>query len=107
MRPEVYGVELDGQTRCAHWRGALDIVAIKMVCCGEHYACRACHDALADHAAKVWPATGWEKTAVLCGACGLEMSVGDYLACANQCPACGAPFNPGCASHHHLYFEAA
>jgi len=107
MRRMVHGIALDGQTRCAHWHGKLDIVAIRMACCGVYYACRECHDELADHAAKVWPIAEWEQPAVLCGACGLEMSVRDYLGCANQCPACAAAFNPGCASHHHLYFERA
>lgn len=37
----------------------------------------------------------WDQAAVLCGACGVEMSVREYLACANRCPTCGAPFNPG------------
>jgi len=105
VRPAVHGVAVDGQTRCAHWRSEVDIVAIQMRCCGLYYACRQCHDEIAGHAAQVWPVADWDQAAVLCGACGGEMSVKDYLACASRCPACGAPFNPGCAGHHHLYFE--
>jgi uncharacterized CHY-type Zn-finger protein len=55
----------------------------------------------------VWPIAERDRKAILCGACGLEMSIHDYLACADRCPACAAHFNPGCASHHHLYFEVA
>ena len=105
MRPSVKGVDLDPQTRCAHWRSPLDIIAIRMRCCRTYYACRECHDELADHAAMVWPAAEWDQPAVLCGACGTQLSVRDYLACDNRCPACAAPFNPGCANHYHLYFE--
>ena len=107
MRPTVRGVALDPQTRCAHYHSPLDVIAIKMRCCGDYYACRACHDALADHAVTVWPREAWDQPAVLCGACGEQMSVHRYLACDSACPACGALFNPGCRNHHHLYFEAA
>jgi uncharacterized CHY-type Zn-finger protein len=106
MRSAVHGVALDPETRCAHYHGRLDIIAIKMRCCGTYYACRECHDELAGHAAQVWPIQAWDQAAVLCGACGAETSVRQYLDWANQCPACGAPFNPGCRHHYHLYFEA-
>jgi uncharacterized CHY-type Zn-finger protein len=106
MSAAVHGVGVDAQTRCAHWHSALDIIAIRMWCCGEWYACRQCHDELADHAVEVWPAARWDEPAVLCGACGAQLSVRDYLACESQCPACAALFNPGCRTHHHLYFEA-
>ena len=104
-RVGVRGLDLDAQTRCAHWHSPLDIVALKMRCCGVYYACRDCHDALADHAAEVWPQREWETSAVLCGACGTELTVSQYLACDDACPACAAPFNPGCKLHRHLYFE--
>jgi len=101
----VRGLDLDPETRCAHWRSALDIIAIKMRCCGGYYACRDCHDALADHPATVWPRAEWNESAVLCGACGTEISIEAYLACDNRCPTCAAAFNPGCKLHRHLYFE--
>jgi uncharacterized CHY-type Zn-finger protein len=103
--PEVRGLELDPQSRCAHWHSPLDIVALKMRCCGVYYACRACHDALADHPAQLWPLAEREMPVVLCGACQAELSIAAYLACDEACPACGAPFNPGCKLHRHLYFE--
>jgi uncharacterized CHY-type Zn-finger protein len=107
MRPEVRGIELDPETRCAHWRSPLDIIAIKMKCCGVYYACKDCHDALADHVAQVWPRREWDQPAVLCGACGTELTVNQYLQSENACPSCGTKFNPGCRNHHHLYFEMA
>jgi uncharacterized CHY-type Zn-finger protein len=101
----VRGVDLDAQTRCAHWRSPRDIIAIRMKCCGEYYACSDCHDALTGHAAEVWPQSEFAEKAVLCGVCGTELSIRAYLDCADACPACGAGFNPGCRHHHHLYFE--
>ncbi|MEI9932510.1 MAG: CHY zinc finger protein [Rhizomicrobium sp.] len=100
----VLGLDLDSQTRCAHWHSPLDVVAIKMKCCGEYYACRACHDALAGHVCVVWPEEEWEEKAVLCGVCRTELRIRDYLDSSDVCGACGAGFNPGCRLHRHLYF---
>ncbi len=105
LRPVVHGVEVDPETRCVHYRSPPDIIAIKMKCCGVYYACKDCHDALAGHATEVWPRVQWEQPAVLCGACGTEMTVRQYLGCANRCPSCSAAFNPGCQRHRHFYFE--
>jgi uncharacterized CHY-type Zn-finger protein len=105
MRLTVHGLELDAETRCVHWRSALDIVAIKMKCCGLYYACRDCHDVLAGHAIARWPESEWDENAILCGACGVELSIRAYLECGDACPACKAPFNPGCRHHRHFYFE--
>ena len=84
--PSFTALKLDPETRCAHWHSPLDVIAIKMKCCGVYYACKDCHDALAGHAAEVWPRDEWEQPAVLCGVCGTEMSVRQYLGCANRCP---------------------
>jgi uncharacterized CHY-type Zn-finger protein len=104
VRPPVHGLSLDPQTRCAHWASPLDVIAIKMRCCGAYYACRECHDALAGHPARVWAVEDFGELAVLCGVCGAELSVDQYLACDSRCTSCGAGFNPGCARHKHLYF---
>ncbi len=101
----VRGVGLDPQTRCAHHRKPEDIIAIKMRCCGIYYACKDCHDELASHPIEVWPKDEWNQPAVLCGSCGRELSVQEYLDCENQCPTCKAHFNPGCRNHYHFYFE--
>jgi uncharacterized CHY-type Zn-finger protein len=104
--PQVRGVGLDAQTRCGHYHGATDIIAIKMKCCGEYYACKDCHIELAGHAIVVWPARDWDQLAILCGCCGAELTIRDYLGCDSRCPGCGAGFNPGCRKHYHFYFEA-
>jgi uncharacterized CHY-type Zn-finger protein len=100
----IRGVDLDPQTRCAHYRGPLDIIAIKMKCCGDYYACKDCHDALAGHAIEVWPRDEWNEKAILCGACGAELTVHEYLQSQNCCPICRSSFNPKCKNHYHFYF---
>ena len=107
MRPLVHGLELDPETRCRHWRSERDIVAIRMKCCGLYYACKDCHEALAGHPIETWPELEWGTKAVLCGACGSEMRIRDYLEGNDACPYCGAQFNPGCRHHRHFYFAAA
>ena len=76
---EVLGVGLDSQTRCVHWRSELDVLAIKMKCCGVYYACKDCHEASAGHAVEVWPREEWGEMAVLCGVCGGEMTIDAYM----------------------------
>lgn len=104
-RIRVRGVDLDAATRCKHWHGPTDIIAIKMKCCGEYYACKECHDELAAHASEVWPETEWNEKAILCGACGEELSIHAYMQSEFHCPTCREPFNPGCRNHYHFYFE--
>lgn len=102
---EVIGVEVDCETRCAHYRGERDIVAIKFKCCGEWFPCFECHAALAGHPAIVWPLGEFDTAAILCGGCGHRSTIFEYLRCDSACVQCGRRFNPGCANHHHLYFE--
>lgn len=104
---EVYGVEVDAETRCAHWYSPLDIIAIRFKCCGLWYPCFDCHRETAGHEAAVWPDDEFGERAVLCGSCGRQLSVNEYLASDSRCPACGSGFNPGCKNHLHLYFEAS
>jgi uncharacterized CHY-type Zn-finger protein len=102
---DVRGVNLDSQTRCEHYHGPTDIIAIKTKCCGVFYACKDCHDALADHGIEVWPESEWNQKAILCGACGAELTIGQYMNCEFRCPACLERFNPGCRNHYHFYFD--
>lgn len=104
-RPRVLGVEPDPMTRCAHYHTDLDIIAIKLRCCGEYYACKECHDALAGHVLEPWSRDEYDTRAILCGACGTELTIHEYLQCDYRCPACGAGFNPRCAGHYHFYFS--
>jgi uncharacterized CHY-type Zn-finger protein len=103
--PEVRGVNVDPQTRCVHYYSAVDVIAIKMKCCGVYYACKDCHAALAGHDIQVWPESEWLQKAVLCGCCRTELSINEYMASEHRCPACGAEFNPGCKKHYRFYFE--
>lgn len=101
----VEGIEVDPQTRCVHFHGPTDIIAIKFACCGRWFPCYECHAAVATHDVDVWPKEQSEEKAILCGACGGELSIKEYLACGFKCPICLGDFNSGCANHRHLYFE--
>lgn len=103
----VYGVDVDSETRCAHYRTERDVVAFRFACCERYYPCFRCHEAVADHEAVPWPRDRFDEPSVLCGGCATELTVPDYLAADYDCPSCGAPFNPGCAKHADLYFETA
>ncbi len=107
MYPSVYGLQIDERTGCAHYNSALDIVAIKFKCCDCYYCCYLCHLEMADHPARRWEYGDLCKKAILCGYCGIEMTIYEYISSENQCPNCQSPFNPGCRSHWHLYFEDA
>lgn len=105
-RPRVLGAVVDDMTRCVHYRTEVDIVAIRFACCGEYYPCHLCHEEAAGHPAAQWPLAARDREAVLCGACGTELTVTAYLD-ATACPECGARFNERCRLHTHLYFETA
>ena len=102
---DVFGVDVDANSRCAHWNSELDIIALRFKCCGRWYSCFDCHQAVADHAAEVWLRSERDANAVLCGGCGSQLSINEYLNCNSTCPKCAAAFNPACANHYHLYFE--
>ena len=101
----VHGETVDDETRCAHYGGPTDIIAIRFKCCGRWYPCFECHGAEADHATEVWPAAEFETQAILCGICGHQLTINEYLSCDSTCPRCSANFNPACERHYHLYFE--
>jgi uncharacterized CHY-type Zn-finger protein len=103
-RPFVYGATVDDETRCVHWHGPTDVVAMRFHCCGRYYPCFDCHAEVAGHPAVRWPRERFGEEAVLCGVCGTELSVTRYLG-VTECPHCAALFNPGCSLHAHLYFE--
>ena len=104
---EINGVDIDDETRCSHYHSEADIIALKFKCCGKWFPCHLCHQELAQHDAVVWPEQEFHSVAVLCGGCGRQMSVREYLDCASICPACGRSFNPGCAKHAHCYFAVS
>lgn len=101
----VLGAAVDDQTRCVHYRGHLDVIAIRFHCCGEFYPCFRCHADTAGHAASVWPRAEFDTHAILCGVCRTTLSITEYQA-TDACPSCGTGFNPGCALHYSLYFDS-
>ena len=100
----VQGVAVGPETRCRHYHGPRDVIAIRFACCGDWYPCHLCHAARAGHDALVWPRDAFDTRALLCGVCGHRLTIRAYLQCASTCPACNAAFNPGCMQHRHLYF---
>ncbi|MFN5170258.1 MAG: CHY zinc finger protein [Cyclobacteriaceae bacterium] len=104
-QPAILGKPVDEHTRCIHYHSDLDIIAIRFKCCSEYYPCFECHQETANHDASRWQPGEFGEKAILCGMCRHELTIQEYLDCGNQCPNCGAKFNPGCAKHYHLYFE--
>ncbi|KPV45001.1 CHY zinc finger protein [Alicyclobacillus ferrooxydans] len=102
---KVKGLQVDPETRCEHYAADVDIIAIKFACCDTYYPCRECHDALRDHDAKTWKPAEFGEKAVLCGHCGRELTIEEYLRSDSRCPECHAPFNPRCSFHYHSYFD--
>ncbi|MFD1562125.1 CHY zinc finger protein [Haloarchaeobius amylolyticus] len=103
----VRGVDVDQETRCAHYHTDRDVVAFRFACCEHYYPCFRCHEERADHETVPWPRDRFDEPSVLCGVCETELTVPEYLAADYRCPACDAAFNPGCANHAALYFETA
>jgi uncharacterized CHY-type Zn-finger protein len=99
------GIGVDAETRCAHYAGPADRVALRFGCCEVYYPCHRCHEAAAGHPPEPWPRARFDEPAVLCGACRTVLTARAYLDSGHTCPACGAAFNPGCAAHRDLYFE--
>ena len=102
---EIFGKPVDGETRCEHYHSLADVIAIKFKCCDRYYPCYQCHEETTDHAAQTWRKDEWGTKAVLCGVCKAELTVNEYMHSNDQCPNCGAAFNPNCSKHYHLYFQ--
>ncbi|WP_404407483.1 CHY zinc finger protein [Jeotgalibacillus malaysiensis] len=104
---QVYGALTDSETRCAHYHSERDIIAIKFYCCGQYFPCVSCHEESGCGNRQVWPAECFDEKAILCGKCGTELTIHDYLSSDSSCPSCSSAFNPGCSLHKHLYFETS
>lgn len=101
----VRGNIIDNETRCAHYHSDIDRIAIKFYCCNTYFPCYECHEEDGCGNPDVWPVEMFDEKAVLCGACGHELRIKEYLNCKSTCPGCSAAFNPGCNLHRHLYFQ--
>ena len=96
---------IDKEGRCGHYHSPLDIIAIRLKCCNHYYACIYCHQENEHHAPEVWQKNEFTEKAVMCGHCNTLLTIHEYLASGNRCPACNAAFNPACANHYHYYFD--
>lgn len=101
----VIGVEVDGQTKCKHYASERDVIAIKFKCCNHYYPCIKCHNEKATHVPVVWNKEDFNSKAILCGVCGYELTINEYLCSQSNCPKCKTAFNPGCQNHYHHYFD--
>lgn len=100
----VRGGLVDGETRCVHYDGPQDVIALRFACCDEWFPCHLCHAETTDHDSRPWRRDERATEAVLCGVCTATLRIADYVA-VDACPRCGAEFNPGCRLHHRLYFD--
>lgn len=101
---KVYGNNIDPETRCLHYSTVLDRIALKFKCCRTYYSCYKCHERIADHAPEVFQKEDKDCKVILCGSCGFEMTLLEYLECNSKCPKCYVSFNPGCKKHLFHYF---
>ena len=102
----VKGSVIDEETRCTHYHTKYDRVAIKFYCCQTYFPCFQCHEENGCGNPDVWPRDKSNEKAILCGACGKELTITAYLNSDNECPSCHAEFNPNCQLHEHYYFES-
>lgn len=102
---EVKGIDVDENTRCKHYHKEIDIIALKFKCCDKYYPCHLCHAEVADHPPVLWGKDERGTRAILCGACGTELTIQEYMDSDSTCPSCHSSFNEGCKRHYHLYFE--
>lgn len=98
---------IDEETRCNHYHGELDRIAIRFKCCDRFYSCYYCHEEAADHQPAVWQRSEWEEPVILCGTCRSVLTIRDYLSCDSTCPVCRSSFNPKCQYHYPYYFAMA
>ncbi|PWU70358.1 CHY zinc finger protein [Gracilibacillus dipsosauri] len=102
--PKIYGLTVDNQTRCKHYHNVKDIIAIKFKCCHKFYPCYKCHQECENHSIELWSAKEREEKAIICGVCGVELTINQYIN-TNHCLHCKSRFNERCENHYHLYFE--
>jgi uncharacterized CHY-type Zn-finger protein len=105
IEKEINGNLIDQNTRCVHYHSELDIIAIKLKCCGKYYACISCHNEMEIHETAVWPKETFGEKAIICGVCKTELTIVEYLTSNSECPNCKSCFNPKCSNHYSYYFE--
>lgn len=98
------GVQVDRETRCAHYDGTQDVIALRFPCCDVYYPCFKCHRETTSHEAVRWPPDRRHERAILCGRCCKSLQITQYLQSPDECRNCETGFNPDCAAHHDRYF---
>lgn len=101
---KIYGKLVDKETRCVHYHGDKDIIALQCAACLKFYPCYQCHNEEETHLFQPWLKTQFDQQAIFCGHCRTQLSIHCYLQ-ADECPQCHHPFNPNCAKHYSLYFQ--
>lgn len=101
----IKGKIIDNETRCTHYHTEKDRIAIKFYCCKTYFPCYQCHQEAGCGKPKQWPKDKFNQEAIICGACGEEMTINAYLESDHICPNCQAAFNTNCSFHKHLYFS--
>lgn len=99
---EIFGINLDKDSRCTHYHGDNDVVALKCNKCQKYYACYKCHDELESHS--FVPIAIDEPSPVLCGHCYSKLTFEEYQL--GHCITCNHTFNPNCKKHSTIYFKS-
>lgn len=113
MAEQIVGKLVDEFSRCVHWHGEKDIIALKFKCCPDvYYPCYSCHNEInsEDHVIEKYDIhNDKDKNLIICGICKTEMTFEQYKTTDEtnllKCYNCKSPFNPGCKYHYNLYFE--
>lgn len=106
---EVKGKLVDTETRCEHWNGPNDIIALRFKCCPDYYyPCFQCHNELTTHVLQKFNLTiNLDLKCIFCGHCKKELTFKEYISSSNvlRCSYCKHRFNENCKLHYHCYFE--
>ena len=86
----VYGQLVDDETRCVHYRGEKDIIALKCAKCLKFYPCYQCHNEAEDHNFEPCLASQFDEHTIFCGHCKQTLSIETYLS-VDACPHCHHP----------------
>lgn len=98
---DIFGINLDKDSRCAHYHGPNDIVSLKCGHCHKYYACFKCHDELESHT--FVPISINDQAPVVCGHCHTKLTFKEYNS--GSCSYCNHPFNSNCKKHYSIYFS--
>ncbi|KAG0656017.1 helper of tim [Monosporozyma unispora] len=104
---KVVGKLVDNESRCEHWHGPTDIIALKFKCCPQmYYPCYQCHIEVTTHPILKYDLLKDPNVkCIFCGHCQTELTFNQYTGNNLHCPNCNHQFNSGCKLHYNLYFE--